>query len=153
MSRPKPDDSFAAALLTQRSGPGEDMGKNGQGVGAKKAPRGAAELFGKSDLNCWGLQLPNVGGLGALLALGNFEADPVAFGQGFEAFAANRREVNENIGTVVLLDEPESCQGRGVAFFTGGSSLLTEALRAAGVSWYCATDRRQVHNTARSSRD
>lgn len=55
-----------------------------------------------------GSDLPDVGRLGAFLALGDLEAHAIAFGEGFESVSLNSGEVNEYVRTVVLLDKPET---------------------------------------------
>lgn len=46
--------------------------------------------------------------LGAFLAIRHIEFNLLAIGQGFEAIALNRAEVNEHIGAIFSLDKAES---------------------------------------------
>ena len=49
-----------------------------------------------------------VRGLRPLRSVGDLELDPIILGEALEAVTLDGREVNENVGAVLLLDEPET---------------------------------------------
>jgi hypothetical protein len=53
------------------------------------------------------LNLVDFRGLGAFLALTDFERHAIALGKGFETVTLNFREVNKDVRTIILLDESE----------------------------------------------
>lgn len=75
----------------------------------QKKPRAIARGFFCFTMGRWSyLDLPHIGGLGAFLALSHFKGNAIAFSEGFEAFALDFGKVNENVRTVVLLDETKT---------------------------------------------
>ncbi len=84
----------------------EARGKQGSGRKCKeKGLRPKTEPF-LQFTGCY-LDFDNVRSLRSLVPLGHIEANPVSFNKRFETIALNGREVDENIGTPILLDETE----------------------------------------------
>jgi hypothetical protein len=70
----------------------------------KKSPR-LRGLFSEQDAPL--LELADIRRGRTFLAFDNVEADPVAFGQGFEALPLDRGMMHKQIFTAFLLDESE----------------------------------------------
>jgi hypothetical protein len=83
--------------------------KGGSSEGKKKSPaasRRAFRLGGNESRQV--SDLAHVGSLRTLLALGHVAGNPITFSQRFEPVTLDGREVDENIGAAVLLDETET---------------------------------------------